>query len=297
MTEPNTPRRSSPWVRAVPWAVAAAAVAAAWWWTSRDAGRPEAPAVPAPTLEATAPASAPEPAAGAADAAWREATGGDPVWPDPFEPDGCAQAEAELRALCATLDAREYVGARRLDGGACGLFASVAADLEANLPPVHGELRDLMDVRMSVAHLFRALGGERLAVLAEIVALEPDLAEPAALTLYRWTVARGRCSPPSMGPKARYDYAAWLLRAVGGQAYLRRRLPRQEALVTYYALRVLDDAVESGYDPAGVDLRNDLSRAVGLIEGRDDLRFRDRYLDDLRARRERWSRRTGDARR
>jgi hypothetical protein len=98
-----------------------------------------------------------------------------------------------------------------------------------------------------------------------------------------------------MSASARYDYATWLLRTIGGQAYLRRRAPRYEALATFYALVVLDASVERGYDPAGVDLRKDLARAIDLIGGRDDLVFRDRYVAILRDMEARWNRRAGGA--
>lgn len=299
MSDPTPVRRSSPWARAAIWIVAVAVVGALAWWLSRDDRPPAVPSeVPGvPEVETTPEADdAGREAERAEDEAarrWREVTGSAPVWPDPLVPDSCDRAMEDLRTLCAVLDERDYVRAHRHEGGACGFLARVGADLESNPPPIHGELRDLIDVRHSVAHLYRSLGEKRVVHLAEILALEPELLEPGALALYRWSAAGGTCDPPAPGPRARYEYAAWLLRTIGGQAYLRRRAPRIEALATFYALRTLDASVESGFDPAGVDLTHDIARALDMIRVRDDLVFRDAYVDDLEAMRDRWIRRTG----
>lgn len=302
MSEPNPVRRSSPWAQAAIWILAVAVVGAIAWWLSRGDRPPGGEDVVPPEAAVDEDAAVPPPDGEAresteAERRWRQATGSDPVWPDPFVPDSCDEAWSALRSLCDVLDGRDYVRAHRHESGACGFLTRVADDLAANPPPLHGELRDLLDVRHSVSHLYRSLGERRVLQLVEMLALEPELLEPGAMALYRWTAGGAGCEPAPPGPKARYDYAAWLLRTVGGQAYLRRRTPRVEALATYYALRTLDASVEAGYDPAGVDLTRDVARGLELFAGRDDLVFRDRYLEDLRAMRDRWVERTGGARR
>ena len=118
----------------------------------------------------------------------------------------------------------------------------------------------LPDPGHSVSHLYRSLGERRVLQLVEMLALEPELLEPGAMALYRWSAGGAGCEPAPPGPKARYDYAAWLLRTVGG-------------------------------------LTRDVARGLELLAGRDDLVFRDRYVEDLRAMRDRWVERTGGARR
>jgi hypothetical protein len=299
MTEPAPPHRTSTAWKVAPWVVAVVAVLFALWWM-RDRPSDTGSAAPPPGTGREGTASADADEAAPLDPLrerWREATGFDPVWPEPFpEAPDCTAALSDLRRLATVLDSRDYVREHRHEGGTLGFLARVSADLEANPPPVHGELRDVLDVRHSVSHLYRTLGEKRLLQLSEMIALEPDLAEPMAMALFRWASARDRCEPAAMGPRSRYTYATWLLRTVGGQAYLRRRTPRLEALATFYAVVELDRAIAGGYDPSGVDLRDDIARTRELIKGRDDLVFRDRYLDVLREMEDRWTRRIGQRR-
>jgi hypothetical protein len=301
MNQTARPDRSSPAWKAVPWAVAILAILFAFWWGRERPGdtSSEGPVVPSVVEEPGQPPPIVEADTGpeAARQRWKEVTGSEPIWPQPFaEPSDCEAVLANLRALCAELDTRDYVRAHRYEGGVCGFLARVSRDLENEPPPIHGELRELLDVRHSVAHLYRALGETRVLQLAEMVALEPDLAEPMAMALFRWGAVKDRCEPAAMGPKSQYTYATWLLRTVGGQAYLRRRSPRHEALVTFYAIAVLDRSIARGYDPAGVDLGHDLARCRDMIAMREDLVFRDRYLSYLREMEDRWNRRTGQVR-
>ena len=299
VSEPQSPRRSSPVMKAIPWGIAILAIVAVAWWLNRPAPDDSATGVPSSSESVPAPELESEVTPEDATERWTDATGAPPAWPEPFVgPTDCDEAVERLEALCAVLDDRDYVKKHRHEGGACGFLQRVSADLEVNPPTIHGELKDLLDVKHSVSHLYRSLGEKRLLQMAEMVALEPDLAEPMAIALYRWNAVRDRCPPDGprgMSASARYDYATWLLRTIGGQAYLRRRAPRYEALATFYALVVLDASVERGYDPAGVDLRKDLARATDLIGGRDDLVFRDRYLAILRDMEARWNRRAGGA--
>lgn len=291
--------KSSPFIRYLPWIILLVVVGALLIGNTvldRRAAQPD----PAPAAAETAAPppieSDPAEAFSRLERGWLEATGEPPDWPEPFtRPADCAEVVADLEALCARLDAREYVQVHGTPGGACGVLYESSRALEARRPTVSGETRRLDLLLGNVTHLFRALGEDRLRQLAEMIALEPDLAEPMAMALYRWTVARDLCGkddPRGMNLAARYDYAAFLVQTLGGQAYLRRRAPRLEALGSLYAVLVLDQAIEAGHNPEGIDLGPELARARALVDTQD-LLFRDRYvvlLDDVDRR---WIARTG----
>ena len=116
------------------------------------------------------------------------------------------------------------------------------------------------------------------------------LAEPLALDLYRWLRAGESCpndrQPPSA--EAQYEYAAFLLQTIGGQAYLRRRTPRLESLTSFYALLLADAAIADGYNPHGLDLRREIARSRALME-MQPLVFRNQYLRVLEDLDRRWS--------
>ncbi len=289
---PETPRRkASPWLRWLPVALLVAAAVVAIAFSRGCFEKPPAPPAEtaAPAGGEPAPAPAPEPTE--EERRWAEATGEAPVWPEDFaSPTDCDAAFARVQALCARLDDRDYVRDWKLPGGVLGLVVGVSNDLAARPPADTSGSKDPDALAHGVAHLYRVLGEERLARLLTLVRSEPEMAEPMAMALYRWTAARERCGPGVPAPmalRAQYDYAAYFVRSVGGQAYLRRRPPRLEALASLYAVLTLDAAISAGHDPLGIDLRPEIERARALVSG-SDLLFRSRYLDVLGGIDRRW---------
>ena len=296
MSDSNV-RPSSSWLRWLPLVVLVLAVAGFLGWQWLGGTRDDGEAAPRSSDPATEPPAATEPGASSAltplEKSWQEATGRDPVWPENFDrPTDCAAVIADLRATCERLDTRPAIADRvAAQGGSLALLTGAALDLEQRLPVVEGELARHEAVLANVSHLFRVLGERRVRVLLDVVG-EDDLLEPVALDLFRWARVRERCeemeTPLGPGFEAQYEYASFLIQTVGGQAYLRRRAPRVEALATFYALLVLDDAVDRGHNPHGVDLRRETVRVRQLLEGAGDLVFRDRYLEIVREMERRW---------
>ncbi len=212
---------------------------------------------------------------------WAAAMGQPPQWPDDFSaPGSCEQVELELARACSALDARATASPLRDQGGACTLMERVVAELAAAPPDLSSELRSYEAMLGNVFHLFRALGRERLRVLRQLLGEEQDLAEPLAMALYRWAISRESCSETAPGrirAPAMYAYAGFLFNTMGGQAYLRRRTPKTEALACFYALQVLQHAIVGGYNPQGFDPRTEIPRCRALVETQP-LVFSDRYV-------------------
>ena len=146
----------------------------------------------------------------------------------------------------------------------------------------------------NVFHLFRVIGRERLDLLRRIQWEEHELAEPAAMALYRWAVSRERCArsgTTTLRPEPMYEYAGFFFNTMGGQAYLRRRAPRIEMLASLYGLLIVDRAQQSGLNPAGIDPRPEIERTRALIES-ESLVFRAHYLLILDQMAERWKERS-----
>ena len=88
-----------------------------------------------------------------------------------------------------------------------------------------------------------------------------------------------------------YAYSGFLFNTMGGQAYLRRRTPRTEALACFYALQVLDQAIAAGHNPEGLDPRTEIPRCRALLDSQP-LVFSARYVDTLDRMARRWETRT-----
>jgi len=242
-------------------------------------------------LESTADKTAESPPVGAApltrsaaESVWEALTGSAPVWPgDPNTPGDCAQVEAELVQICAVFDSRDYVREAAPVGGACALLSEVAAALAQRPPEPSLELQSYQTILGNVFHMFRVVGRERMGVMRRVLREEQDLAEPLALALYRWVVSRESCARSGNTPIRRdalYEYAGFLFQTMGGQAYLRRRPPRVEALASLYALLVIDQAERDGNNPLGFDVLTEVGRTRELVDAQAFV-FGDQYLELL----------------
>ncbi len=223
---------------------------------------------------------------------WFEVLGSEPLWPADFSsPADCDQVEQDLLSLCRGLDAQVSLRGRLQGGGTCALVRQVADLLAASLPQAGSELRSLDAVTANVFHLFRVLGSRRVELLRDVLAEDEALVEPVALTLYRWSISREDCAstaqPSGIRLPSLYGYSGFLLQTIGGQAYLRRRSPHVEALASFYALMLLERAVEQDHNPLGIDPRRELRRCRRLIASQK-LVFGDRYLERLDAMSRRW---------
>jgi hypothetical protein len=194
------------------------------------------------------------------------------------------------------LDARESLASAGIPGGACGLLSDVADALVARPPVLTSELKSYPSIVANVFHLFRALGRERIALLRGIVNDEPQLAEPAAMALYRWLASRESCARSGRSAirlPAMYDYAGFLFETLGGQTLLRRRTPDTEALISFYALLIIDRADRDGHNPHGVDPRQEIARTRALL-ARGPWVFGERYDSMLEEMATRWEQRAAE---
>lgn len=219
---------------------------------------------------------------------WTELTGESPRWPADFSaPESCAGVRNDLARVCAALDVRAPT--LREYGGACTLIEQLGSELAAAPPDLSSELRSYDTLLRNVFHLFRVAGRERMQAVRRALE-EQDLAEPAALALYRWAISHERCSGSDSHPvteEALYAYAGFLFNTLGGQAYLRRRSPRVEALACFYGLQALDRAIQAGHNPEGLDPRPEISRCRDLIAVQGFV-FSDQYVAELEEMSRRW---------
>jgi hypothetical protein len=230
-----------------------------------------------------------------AEERWQALLGAPPVWPDDLaEPGECPEIEAQLARVCRELDTQQALGEAKVPGGTCGLIREVAEQLASRPPELDSELKSYGAILANVFHLFRVMGDERIDLLRRVMKENSSIDEPAAMALYRWLASRESCARSGETPitqDALYSYAGFLFETLGGQAYLRRRSPRQEALASLYALLILERSVERKKNPQGLDPRPEIARTRALIEAQPFV-FRTGYINLLDAMDERWKKRT-----
>lgn len=229
-------------------------------WFARSAVEGTPPAV----ASIPPPAVAPLAAGDVAVQHWVEITGASPEALMPGDVGGdCESIERAWRRTCDHLDARFPTG------GSFSLSVELIDELSRSRPTVVGELHQHAAMLQNAFHLFRVVGAERLGHLSQMLGQE-DLLEPAAHALYRWVAASERCSQrgaPRLSAAESSEYAAYLFQTLGGQAYLRRRTPRAEALACFYAIHSIDLAQRSGQNGQGYDPRREIPRCGQLLSG------------------------------
>lgn len=224
-----------------------------------------------------------------AEQRWVEAVGHPMAWPQQLARPACDEVDEEMETLCRALDDRPRLRVAG-EGSPCEFLREAALELAARPPAVSAELHSHTAMLGNVFHLFRVLGRERLGLLRDLVHDEGALAEPAAFVLYRWWISRDACDDQDAGEvglESFYEYAGFAFQSIGGQAYLRRRPPRIEALACFYGLHGLDVAISSGHNPGGLDLLPELERCRVLVATQSLLLSGD-YGAELERIAERW---------
>lgn len=271
--------------------LAALALALLVLWKRPERGAPAPREGPAPSVEqhqAPPPGSA-APVGGDVERRWRAWLGHAPQWPARLAEPPCDEIAGEAEALCAAIDDRAELRVAG-EGSPCDYLRAALRELAARPPAATDELRDPSTIAANVSHLFRVLGRRRLALLRTLLEEDPDLAEPAAFVIYRWWISRDACEPAgtsAVGLDSFYDYATFGFRSLGGQAYLRRRSPKVEALACFYGLHGLDLADRRGHNPRGFDPSAELDRCRTLLSTQPLDRSAD-YRRELDAIAERW---------
>jgi hypothetical protein len=169
-------------------------------------------------------------------------------------------------------------------------LAAMAIDLARETPVASGELTDPDAFLANAFHFYRVLGQKRTEALLRLANDRNADLEPLAAAGYRWLLSRPACGAGverEITLRALYDYATFVLKTFGGRSYLMRRMPREEALVTLYALMIVDRAREEGISPHGTDPRPALERCRALID-EQPLAYREEYLEILDGIDSRW---------
>lgn len=199
--------------------------------------------------------------------------------------DPVSQAVDQLDLFFSHLDRQEYMKAFNLPHGSRTHFIQLLQRLADNPPVVARETDDLFTLLQNTAHFFRILGKQDITVLKGILDREKEYVEEL-LQIFFLLTEDPEMLHKELGlhvtPEVISDYAAFFLNTMGGRLYLFRRDSSSRMAVTYYAIRVLDRALDKGDGSHGIDLRPAISSLIEELEnGGNRLEHRDLYLDSL----------------
>ncbi|PID99967.1 MAG: hypothetical protein CSA81_14225 [Acidobacteria bacterium] len=194
-------------------------------------------------------------------------------------------AESIINDFFAHLDNAEYIKKFSLHGSSSKHLSDLAQKLLDNPPVVVSETDDLFTLLKNTAHFFRVAGKDNVLLLKGILHNEREQMEDILRALYRLSENKEKLEKSlaiTCDDKALYDYATFFLDTVGGRLYLFRRDSSSRMVVTYYAIRILDQANDRHDSPHGTDIRPAINSLIDEMEnGGNSLKFRKQYLDKL----------------
>ncbi len=192
-----------------------------------------------------------------------------------------AEMREELIDLLRPIEQEKTLAA--LDGpqgSAYALVSETAVALAKHPPIASGEVESYRAILANLSHIARVFGKQRTLSFRSALDARGAELEPLAAASYRWLLTRethGEGAEREITLARLYDYASFLLNTLGGQSYLQRRLPREEALVSFYALLIVDRARKAGISSHGTDPRPHFPRVRQLLKTQGFI-YRDHYL-------------------
>lgn len=199
-----------------------------------------------------------------------------------------AEISLKVNNFFEYIDRKEYLPAAGINMKASDYCMTIFSRLEKKRPVLVGETKDLYALIKNITFFFRVLGEKDLKALKIILENEPEIMEQTAGMFYSWI-----CEPlnKSIGMPSQdmiYDYAAYFLNTIAGQAYLFRRGSKIRLLTSYYAVLVLDKVDRDGRNRLGIDVRPHIVSLISEIENYRLFVNEKDYLDNLRTLKKRY---------
>ena len=179
------------------------------------------------------------------------------------------------------IDRRGYLSVAGLNMKAFDYCRTLFARLEKNRPVLVGETKDLYALIKNITFFFRVLGEKDVKAVKIIVENESEVMEKTAGMFFGWICESENESAGMPSQEMLYDYSAFFLNTIAGQAYLFRRGSKIRLLISYYSVLVLDKADRQNLNRLGIDVRphilsliNELENYRLFVNGKD-------YLENL----------------
>lgn len=219
----------------------------------------------------------------------KESTTGDRIY---SREEICAEDPVTIEKFYARLDGQEYIKSYKLAHSSKELINGMFQKLGATPPVVTRETDDLLTILKNTAHFFRVIGKDNIVLAKNILDKEKESYEDILASLYRLS-SQPDCLQDRLGlaipESVYYDYSCFFLNTMGGRLYLFRRDLKSRMLVNYYSILMVDRANQHGTNNHGVDIRPAISSLIEELENSgDQLKFKEAYLDQLYALKEKY---------
>ncbi|MBC2717184.1 MAG: hypothetical protein HF978_17910 [Desulfobacteraceae bacterium] len=204
----------------------------------------------------------------------------------------CDAMKHKITSFFTYLHQNSYVDANQSEKNPSDVFLQMVRALSAHPPMIVDETRDLVSLKHNLAHFYRILHKERIAMVKNIMAAENDVLEHAMADFYTYYVTGDCCKnddEPCVSLNTLYEYAGFFMNTFAGKSYLFRRSSAIRCLTDYYAVLVLDRANDAEINQYGIDIRPYIDLALDNITSQNNLLFQDQYLDTLTNLQEKYS--------
>lgn len=197
----------------------------------------------------------------------------------------CDGALDKIEAFYAHLDQAPYMQSFGLNEPSDIYFTALLKKLSDHPPIVAGETNDLFSVLKNTAHFYRVIGQKNINILKAILdqeksSFEEVLADFYSLTNHPSCLKRGFSL--QVKQNSLYEYAGFFLNTIGGRLYLFRRDSVSRMVVSYYSIRIIDQANRDNNNKDGIDIRPAIAQLINELENSDNqLKMKKRYLDTL----------------
>ncbi len=164
------------------------------------------------------------------------------------------------------IDRRGYLTASGINMKASDYCSTIFARLEKNRPVIIGETKDLYALIKNITFFFRVLGEKDVKAVKIILENEPEVMEQTAEMFFGWICESETADAGMPSQEMIYDYAAFFLNTIAGQAYLFRRGSKIRLLTSYYAVLVLDRADRQDLNRFGIDVSPHVLSLISELE-------------------------------
>lgn len=203
---------------------------------------------------------------------------------DVYSQDYCADIEVQVIEFFQYLDTKDYTKQSGENINSYERFKLILKRLSKNPPQPTGEGLDLRIMNKNIFYLYRMLDGVDIMIIKEALRNESDTLETNMELLYTWLMLGDRCPDNENIRPAQdviYKYAGFFLNTIGGRAYLFRRPVTLRLLISYYCLRIINEADKNGLNNYGIDIFPEISLLLEEIETSPNLVFQEDYVQGL----------------
>ncbi len=197
----------------------------------------------------------------------------------------CLKVSKQIEDFFRYLDGRDYIAAYKLRTNSLDHFNSMIKTAFSNPPIIVGETESLYSILNNTAHFYRVLKKQNVLLVKDVLHNEPGHIERMMGLFYTWSLVSQDCRNKGikieLPLKNLYEYSAFFLNTLGGQAYLFRRDSTVRMLVKYYAILIIDRSNRESMNIYGIDIKPAIDSLLEEMSTADSLASKDEYISKL----------------